>query len=450
VRTWNYETGEPLGPPLLHPEAVQDAAFIAEGRLIAAATKGGDVRIWDPLSGEAVSPYLRDVYADFADYTLGSDHLYAWPQHTVDRDWELRASTFSQDELQTLAGMLNWGSEGASGDETEWDATGFHAAWRRLKELHPEEFSPSESAVLNWHQREAIRHVHSYPGFRRDIDDRSRFQSAVWHLDRLIPLLKPPVSRGWLLLRAGVNESLGRHDAAIADYTAVLEQNPRDELALAQRAAQFVQKRDFKAASDDLRQALTILIADQHHSGNPHAASMGARAETVYTSPSIHVEAAVACLIANDIAGYTAVCEQLLDVVLEADWREFRADVVFVCGLHPAGMVDEERIRQLAEGAAENTVDPDSKRSFGAVLYRLGEWELAGASLEIAIEERPEFPTAWVLLAMTEHQLAHADRARELLQKAEAWLADEAGRAATPWVELESATLLLNEAGSLP
>jgi WD40 repeat protein len=61
VRLWNGETGALAAPELPHPNSVAHVSFSRDGRRLVSLVPTGAaaMRVWDPVSGEAMSPPLR-------------------------------------------------------------------------------------------------------------------------------------------------------------------------------------------------------------------------------------------------------------------------------------------------------------------------------------------------------------------------------------------------------
>ncbi len=56
ARVWNPRTGEGVSPPLKHAGEVRHAAFSADGHLVATASADRTARLWDAQTGEPISP----------------------------------------------------------------------------------------------------------------------------------------------------------------------------------------------------------------------------------------------------------------------------------------------------------------------------------------------------------------------------------------------------------
>jgi tetratricopeptide (TPR) repeat protein len=457
VRLWNYETGQSLGNPLLHPRAVQDVAFIADGRFIASSTDQGDVRVWDPATGEPLTPWLPLAYHEYSEYQSGSDVTYAYALHGLrDREWNTTPAQHPLDDLVALSNLLASGTTSATADastaSSRWNAESFRETWQRLKSAYPEDFSHPSAAIVNWHQRAALAYTlyeKLFPGFR-DPNTPSLRYAAAWHLDRLLPLLDRP-TRNWLILRAGMKDHLGQPDAALSDYTAALEMIPRDSALLEKRAELWIKQGEYTRAKDDLEGALAILFTEHQESKAQQGEAFRYFAGSVLGSSSLHDDLPRLCLQQNDLQGYRKTCERLLELSRQDETSYFLDAIALFCVMSHQGFTDPERILAIAERAASGPArSAERLRTHGAALYRAGRFDEAAIRLEEALALRPDYPSAWLFLAMTEQQRGRPEAARQWFEKAAAWIEREQHEQEKAWpVRGDLDVFLLREAGEL-
>ena len=447
VRRWSLETGEQLGDPLLHSEAVQDAAFVSGGRLIASATVAGDVRLWDPVTGEAVTPWLQRNYEDYSDYSFEGDATTSWALNSLDREWDVQPVLHALSDLTAMEELLGGITGSNNHVESHWNAHAFRATWQRLKTAHPEDFQVQPSAILNWHQRQALWYTRRYTGDRH-VKDLSRWFAAAWHADRLLPLLGNS-PRGWLILRAAMKEALGDHDAVLADYTAALDAAPRDEVLLRMRGRLYLQREDFELAKQDFLRELAIISGDYREAESKGEAFTYAGANVLNTQNL--QELVYLCLQQRDATSYRQACEQMIELSRRDGNSDFLEAIAWLCVLTPAGIVDSTRIVDMATEAAKEKVDhPAALRTLGAALFRAGEFEKAKEELQKAIAAQSEFPSAWLFLAMTENSRGRPQDAKKWLDQAVQWIEREHREKNKAWGERVYLDRLLQEAMGMP
>jgi WD40 repeat protein len=59
ARLWDVHTGEPVGRPLQHNDAVRGGSFREDGRAVVTASADGTAKVWDVSTGEALTDPLR-------------------------------------------------------------------------------------------------------------------------------------------------------------------------------------------------------------------------------------------------------------------------------------------------------------------------------------------------------------------------------------------------------
>ncbi|MGE5153124.1 MAG: WD40 repeat domain-containing protein, partial [Bdellovibrio bacteriovorus] len=118
---WDAGTGEPLGRPLEHADAVYGARFNADGTRVLTRSGDGTAREWDGVTGEPLDPPLTHGAA-------------------------VRGVLFSPDERR----ILTWGDDGSA---QVWDAVTHLPATPPLRHGDPVQdarFSADGTLVLSW------------------------------------------------------------------------------------------------------------------------------------------------------------------------------------------------------------------------------------------------------------------------------------------------------------
>jgi tetratricopeptide (TPR) repeat protein len=167
-------------------------------------------------------------------------------------------------------------------------------------------------------------------------------------------------------LRGHANESLGRHDQAIDDYSAALRWQPRGAFLYVDRARVYQQLKDYTKAVADLRKALDL---DPGH--------------------------AIAC---NTLA-----------------W-------LYVAG--PAELRAPQEAVTLAQRAvAKEPGNSSSLNTLGVAFYRAGRFQEAATTLERNSKDLNNQAKGFdlVFLAMSYHQLGEAHKAGDCYDQAVAW-----------------------------
>jgi eukaryotic-like serine/threonine-protein kinase len=171
-----------------------------------------------------------------------------------------------------------------------------------------------------------------------------------------------------------------------------LRKLPQAEELLA-RARPFAEKRRWKQAADEL---------DRGFEGQPRS-DLG-----------LCYAAALTRLLAGDTDGYASLMEQMPKRHLSYEWPH---ELVRPRTLHPRGAADPGSLVTLAQAAYDWEVNSWSAQNLGMALYRAKKFDKALAHLEEATK-LGEWYIYWPALAMTHHQLGHADEARQWLDKA--------------------------------
>ncbi len=129
---------------------------------------------------------------------------------------------------------------------------------------------------------------------------------------------------------------------------------------------------------------------------------------------------ALACLGAGDLAGYKQVCARMSKRL--ASSQHAAPTIAWTCSLAPDALPDLKGVLQHATRAqAANPKSVLHLIALGALLYRAGQFELAETYLVRvpALRGATEFPTDWLMQAMTLQRLGRVLEAKASLDKAE-------------------------------
>ena len=63
ARLWDLATGQPIGPPIQHPDRVTAIAYRPDGKVFATGCKDGTARLWDAATGQRVGQPMVHKYA---------------------------------------------------------------------------------------------------------------------------------------------------------------------------------------------------------------------------------------------------------------------------------------------------------------------------------------------------------------------------------------------------
>jgi WD40 repeat protein/tetratricopeptide (TPR) repeat protein len=397
-------------------------SFSPDGSRLAGAGGAGEVIVWDTATGQEVlnlpagASSLREV------------------QFSPDGRW-----------LAVLGGhrgaQLLDGGMPASGN-----------AGRRTA-------SPEGTAA--WHRGEA----------RSAAQARAHF-AAAFHLDRL--LADRPGEPALYLARGRARVELGRYAEAAADATRALEGNPDGVDALAVRGVARARMGKAEEAVADLSAALDRNPAQpslRAYRGMAYAAlgrweeaarDYGAAAPSLPDNFELWCDYALVCLKCGHDDEHRRVCRALVGGLGGRPNAEAAVRLAWLAALAPDA-VPGPALLELAGRANAMHRDPYQRgRAYGAALFRAGKFEEAVRQLDAAQALRPQpSPSVWLLLAMTEHRLGHADKAKQWQIKARDWIASARGKKTPaagpdrltwdglPWNERLALERLEAEAGEL-
>jgi tetratricopeptide (TPR) repeat protein len=287
----------------------------------------------------------------------------------------------SEDELVQLAEALS----GRRFDDVGGPQPLATNQWAHVRAKVPDASLDHPFDITAWHRREAVR-----------CNDVKDWPAALRHLDPLIAA-RPNDWRAYLF-RGRSRIELGHAEAAVADYTRAIELGADDYRCWNNRAIVHFGLGNWKEAATDCEKVFTTFP-------DPNLAGLG-------------LMRARAMARLSDAAGYRRACTDLIE-----RWGKTvdPNSLAWPCVLAPDAVADMGQVVLLAEKAYKQSPTPLVRNTLGAALYRAGRWEEAVKTLDENKGENGAFD--WLFLAMAHHRLghAHADKAKEYLDKAAAW-----------------------------
>jgi WD40 repeat protein len=107
IRVWDSQTGNALGPPLKHPDVVEETDVSPDGWMLATACRDGLTRIWNPTSGELLCPPLRSgMVVNHVQFSPDGRFLAVCSEDGLVRLWDL-AGRHSPQRLLPNLGSVN-------------------------------------------------------------------------------------------------------------------------------------------------------------------------------------------------------------------------------------------------------------------------------------------------------------------------------------------------------
>jgi WD40 repeat protein/predicted Zn-dependent protease len=472
LRLYDAPTGalRPNGQ-LLHRGTVVAQALSADGRYLVSASAEG-AQLWDvaaalPL-GPSVSLGARLIGVGF---TPDSHHVLATAADGTTRRWAVPAPTpaaadqFAR-ELQAQTGRCLDGQQVYG----YLDAATWAKQWRQggTAKVRDGEASGVASQAA-WHDNSA-----------RAAEQAAHLFAARWHLDRLLAL--QPANAWAHARRAALAVAAGDYRTAETEYAAAVQHSSAAQVADWQRHALLACEATKQAAAarwhcdrliaaqpgewqhylaranahaqqgqqaESLRDEESALalgvgrLAVLQLAGEHAAAGNWVRTAALYARANAqtplgpntlvaHYHEALARVAAADAKGYRQVCQRLLREAGAKPNPVVANTVAMACALGPDAVADwgaplalMEHARAALAGLAlpaeqKSAIEHDFLNTQAAVLYRAGRPEAAIDRLHAALALRPRLGVLhdWLFLALAEHRLGHADKARDWLDKA--------------------------------
>jgi tetratricopeptide (TPR) repeat protein len=234
---------------------------------------------------------------------------------------------------------------------------------------------------------------------------------------------------------------LGQQDRALADYSKLVELKPRDAKVRVSRGdCYYSHLKDYSKGLQDYSAAIELdpnFARAWYGCGLAHgalgqfdkAAQDFAKAiELGWNRAYICYYQALAELGSGNIEKYRQICATMLKRFGQTKEPGNAHWVAWTCVLAPNAVEDLDQAVKLAEqGAGRDDKNDQDLSTLGAILYRAGRFDEAVRQLSALTstwEQGAELPTltspgyTWFFLAMTHHQLGHADEAKSWFDKA--------------------------------
>jgi WD40 repeat protein/serine/threonine protein kinase/Flp pilus assembly protein TadD len=470
ARVWDAATGLALTPPMQHRSQVE-AGFSSDGRHVLTRDVDG-LRIWDAATGEQLSPPIpsRSQYR----WPLScpeSNCFLDWHDRLPTRVLDLSPTQRPADELVMLSQLLSGHRLDDTGGYVALDATQQVEIWRDIRDrYYPSDKDAYRTASLAWHRQEAgeiegnrLQRIIARPLTRWEEYMTGGRQSTLqvqdelfFHLNRLIEM--EPTQASWRVWRAEVLKHAQRPKEAIAEYNKAIDLGGRDAAVWSGRAEAYAEMRRWKEAIGDLSKAVDLapndwLLRDARAQAYGESGDFARAAQDLAKvrqltgeEDSLWHEIAVAYLTAGLTAEYQRTCAEMLERMGEPD-RLGASSLqmqAWTCVLAMDAVTDFQGVVRRAESAvAQQPKDASSLRTLGAALFRSRRYEPAEKRLREAIALEDELPSAWLFLAMTQHDQGKKVEARTSLAKAIRSINEQQKQEETTWQWVKRAELRL-------
>ena len=90
ARVWDARTGQAVGAPLQHANAVRSAAFSADGRRVLTASDDNTARLWDARTGQAIGATLQHTSFVSAAFSADGTRVVTASFDNTARLWDAR------------------------------------------------------------------------------------------------------------------------------------------------------------------------------------------------------------------------------------------------------------------------------------------------------------------------------------------------------------------------
>ena len=134
ARVWDTLTGRAITPPLNHASLVGHAAFTADGRWVVTTSWDETARVWDATTGDPITPPLKhDLIVDWAAFSPDARHLVTSAVYSNGfgdaRLWDLSPDGSLREDLLRQAQLLSMRRLDAVGGLLLLDREEFRTVW---------------------------------------------------------------------------------------------------------------------------------------------------------------------------------------------------------------------------------------------------------------------------------------------------------------------------------
>jgi WD40 repeat protein len=141
--------------------------------------------------------------------------------------------------------------------------------------------------------------------------------------------------------------------------------------------------------------------------------------------PLLRFQYATLRAAAGDAAGYRSVCDHMLAALGKTDGRQWLVLGAHAWVIAPEGPAAIAQALRLAERRAAAVPIPWSDHVLGLARYRAGLFAEADDGLRASLGRYPDWDHEvldWLVIAMAQERLGHADESRRWLGRAETWV----------------------------
>jgi tetratricopeptide (TPR) repeat protein len=136
----------------------------------------------------------------------------------------------------------------------------------------------------------------------------------------------------------------------------------------------------------------------------------------------LHEQLALTRFLAGDLPGYQSACGEMVEHFKPIDDSTDAVRVAYVCSLAPAAVTDLPGLIQVSERSTRWVAS--NERVVGAVLFRAGRVDDALKRFDTARKVYQPRAWDWLFLAMIHSRLGHPDESRQMLARADDWIAN--------------------------